>query len=1214
MSAIIHRTSTLRTLGVVTATLLVLAPLATATAAPPTARDAAARATQPLPPALAPVVTTISPTVSDLPAGGRVHIHGFNLDSVRTVTFGGTTAWVDEATATDLTVLVPARAKAEGVPVTVTTAYGTSELAHAFRYVSAKPAIGSVSPPAGSLIGGVDVHLRGANFVGVREVRFGLVAAPFAVQSSSEIVAHVPPTMTPGTVDISVRTASGTTTAPAAFTYSAGKPTIATVVPSTGSVNGGTEVRISGAFMDFVTAVRFGTTQAAFRIVDGTTLVAIAPISMTDGPVDVAVSTPSGIAEASKAFTYAGSSSVVTSVTPSTGPVSAVVPGTTTKQSVVIGLRQMTSTGSCAATACVEEVRFGEQRAPFSIVKGRLVAQLPKASAPGPVDVTVVIDGTSSIAQGGFVYTASEPVLLGVNPATGSLAGGTAIALRGTNLPANVTSVLVGDRAARLSKDAKGHQVIVVPSGRASGPVDVTIVTDAGRSTLPGAFTYSNAPQVTSMHPAVANTGTQVARMTIRGTQLTTGTVVTIGGSTARVVEAGTGTITVQVPTRKDAGAVDVTLRNGSAVTTMKAAFAYQPAGPAIASLTPSQAEPGTTFQVVLEGTNLDHAASATIGGIKVNLAEPRAAADGTSLIGTMRIPAGTRPGLVDAVVTSDEDGKATTLKGAFTILSAELNLAMTLPPSLPANETSSVVFYGTAMSTVTSVTIGGQPARMLRSQGLAIDPQSLTVTFTSIVSPQPSNVPYAPFGGFGVPGQSTDVVLTALPSTKTFPGACVTADPVPQVTAVTPNVVTESGARITITVTDLVNPGAVYFSGHLVPFVTNADGTLSANTPIGLQLGTYAVVVGGQSASGRSVTAIVKNGFTMASPPPVVTEMIPREGPESGGTPVTLYLDQPANVSRIRFGSEEGGLMTLSDPPTDQPFVLAPPWTNESAVTVTVQTLGGPVVSPYLFRYVAPEGTAPSITGTSPASVYVNEATPMTIQGRALADATSVWIGTQSVPFTVTDAGYLAINVPARSTRDSFTITVATPNGSASKDILVLNRTFAIASATPTSGLTTGGTTITVTGTGMDEVTNVSFKGTSVLFRILSLSQITFISPAHADVEGVLVTVRTGAGASGSFTFTYQAPPPAPPTGLSITSIAPNNGSPFELTHVVITGTNLQNASSVTFGESGAFVETNTSTSLGVLAPAIGAPGPVTVTVTTPMGAATTTFTYNAQ
>jgi hypothetical protein len=87
------------------------------------------------------------------------------------------------------------------------------------------------------------------------------------------------------------------------------------------------------------------------------------------------------------------------------------------------------------------------------------------------------------------------------------------------------------------------------------------------------------------------------------------------------------------------------------------------------------------------------------------------------------------------------------------------------------------------------------------------------------------------------------------------------------------------------------------------------------------------------------------------------------------------------------------------------------------------------------------------------------------------------------------------------------------------------------ISSLGATSGPTAGGTSVTISGTDLENAISVSFGSTAAAsFTVNSESQITAIAPASANAAAVSVTVTTIAGkAIASQQYGYVAPPPPP-------------------------------------------------------------------------------------
>ncbi|MDQ6784928.1 MAG: IPT/TIG domain-containing protein, partial [Actinomycetota bacterium] len=170
------------------------------------------------------------------------------------------------------------------------------------------------------------------------------------------------------------------------------------------------------------------------------------------------------------------------------------------------------------------------------------------------------------------------------------------------------------------------------------------------------------------------------------------------------------------------------------------------------------------------------------------------------------------------------------------------------------------------------------------------------------------------------------------------------------------------------------------------------------------------------------------------------------------------------------------------------------------------------------------------------------------------------------------------------------------------------------VRSLTPNQGPQVGGTQVIVTGVNLAQATSVQVDGIDVAFRTvrdrgeLGLS---FITPAHAPGPAK-VTVVTPAGTSNAVVFTYRTTPPP-----KVQFLTPNQGPQVGGTHVIVTGVNFAQATSVqvdgidvafqtvpTFGDRGEL-------DLSFSTPA-HAPGPAEVTVVTPAGTSNAVvFTY---
>jgi IPT/TIG domain len=169
-----------------------------------------------------PTVSKVSPSHGRLAAGTKVTITGTGLAGAKVVRFGTTEGTkLTVVSASKLTVVTP-KEKAGRVDVRVTTAGGTSAATKndRFTYLS-PPSVSGVNPSQGSHHGGDRVTITGKDLSGATKVRFGSVAAGHLTQVSSTKLIVTCPGNAPGTVDVRVWTAGGTSAKQHAdeFTY-----------------------------------------------------------------------------------------------------------------------------------------------------------------------------------------------------------------------------------------------------------------------------------------------------------------------------------------------------------------------------------------------------------------------------------------------------------------------------------------------------------------------------------------------------------------------------------------------------------------------------------------------------------------------------------------------------------------------------------------------------------------------------------------------------------------------------------------------------------------------------------------------------------------------------------------------------------------------------------------------------------------------------------
>jgi eukaryotic-like serine/threonine-protein kinase len=219
---------------------------------------------------------------------------------------------------------------------------------------------------------------------------------------------------------------------------------------------------------------------------------------------------------------------------------------------------------------------------------------------------------------------------------------------------------------------------------------------------------------------------------------------------------------------------------------------------------------------------------------------------------------------------------------------------------------------------------------------------------------------------------------------------------------------------------------------------------------------------------------------------------------------------------------------------------------------------------------------TLPAITGVSPASGTTTGGTAVTITGTGLAGATVVRFGGVAGTITADSATQITVTTAAITvttaaiTVDSRAQTAATGTGAGTVDITVTTAggtshpaaadrfTYtaarpAITGVAPSDGTTAGGTTVTITGTGLAGATSVRFGGVAGTITADSSTEVTVTSPPGSGT--VDLTVITPAGTSQTSDASHYAYATRPGSAQSISFTTPASQAPASSAHLSATG-----------------------------------------------------------
>ena len=476
---------------------------------------------------------------------------------------------------------------------------------------AAVPTVTGLNPTSGSTLGGNNVVITGTGFTGVTGaagVTFGGTNATSYIVNSDTTITAVAPAHAAGAADVIVTHADGASANTAADNYNYVAPTAPTVTglaPTGGPITGGTAVIITGTGFTGATDVDFGATPATAFVVQNDTQIAATAPAHAAGTVQVSVTTAAGTSANTAAdnYTYGATAPTVSDVTPSGGPI--------TGGNLVV----IEGTGFTGVTA----VSFGGTAATTFVVNDStpITATAP-AHAAGTVQVAVTTAAGTSVNTIADDYTyGAAPAVTGVNPASGTTAGGTAVIITGTGFT-GATGVTFGGTAATTVIVNSDTTITATTPAHAAGTVDVIVTTPiaASANTTADNFTFTapGAPVVTAVTPSGGPIGGGTA-ITITGSNFTGATGVTVGGTAATsVVVVNANQITAVTPAHA-AGTVDVLVTTplGTSANTAADNFVYG-ALPTITSISPTSGAVGGGTTVTITGTGFTGATAVLFG------------------------------------------------------------------------------------------------------------------------------------------------------------------------------------------------------------------------------------------------------------------------------------------------------------------------------------------------------------------------------------------------------------------------------------------------------------------------------------------------------------------------------------------------------------------------------------------------------------------------
>ncbi len=636
-----------------------------------------------------PTVTGVNPTSGPASGGTSVAITGTGFTGANAVHFGSATAGFTVNNDQSITTTSPSGSGT--IDVTVTTTGGTSATSSKdqFTYVAGPPpapTVTSVNPATGPA--GTPVDVSGTNFTGATAVDFGTGnPATFTVNGPTTITATAPNGS--GTVDVTVTTTGGTSTASSAdqFTYGAGPPPGAIPSPLAGGwqLNGAAKLMPSGSPPNLqLTAAATNQVGSGFwpNAVPGVGISAAFDAFIGGGTggdgltfilADASVTKPTALGVGASGEGFSGINGIAVSLDtfkknssyPSSNFVGiATGPGATsdslhyvTTNSSISPLRQSahhfvvtTFTGGMSVTMDGAQILTYATSFPSSVLVGF------SAGTGAHTDIQQVENVAITAGP-----PPPAPTVTGVNPTSGPNTGGTSVVVSGTNLTGASDVQFGGMSATSFSVTNDMSITATAPAG--SGTVDVLVTTGGGTSAVnrpADQFTYNPPPPptVTGISPTSGPSGTSVG---ISGSGFTGATAVDFGGNSATFTVNGDTSITATAPSGTNQVDVTVTTTGGTSAINSADQYTYTlPPTPVVTGLSPTSGFNGTS--VTVSGSSFTGATAVDFGS-----GNPATFTVNSDTSITATAPGGT--GTVDVTVTTSGGTSGTSSADQYTYM-----------------------------------------------------------------------------------------------------------------------------------------------------------------------------------------------------------------------------------------------------------------------------------------------------------------------------------------------------------------------------------------------------------------------------------------------------------------------------------------------------------------------------------------------------------------
>ncbi|QDK77941.1 T9SS type A sorting domain-containing protein [Spirosoma sp. KCTC 42546] len=1107
--------------------------------------------------AVAPTLTSLIPNHGSTSGGTSLTLTGTNLGSNSQVSISGVTAPVTASYSTTAVVVIsPA---GQGLDQTVVLTSG-GQFSNSLSFDYDAPTITSITPNHGSTSGGTSLTLVGTSFGFTGSVTIGGNVATTSARSHTSIVVTLPAGQ--GTnLPVFITVAGQASSSSVFFNYHA--PMLTAISPINGPTSGSSVISLSGTNLGRSGVVTIGgvtATAIAGKWTD-TGIECILPAGMgTNLPVVVTVA-----GQVSNSLTFSYDAPTLLSISPATGTSGG----------------SMTLMGTSLGTSGT--VTIGGVAAPLTSWSHTQIQCLIPAGVG--VNLPVIVTRADGQVSSPLLFSYGAPVISNITPASGLTTGGTSLMLMGSNFGVQSASVSIGGQAASVSSQTPTQLVVTTPAGQAGAqPVIVTV---GGQISNSVSFSYvAVAPMLTSIMPNHGSTSGGTS-LTLTGANLGSGGQVSIGGVAAPITQSyATTAVVVTSPAGQGTNLPVFISLNGQISNSLT--FNYD--GPTLASISPANGPTQGNIEIHLTGSSFGRGGIVTIGGLTATLVK------WTDTQIDCILPAG--EGLnkqVSVFVGSTPSNSLNFSYDAPSITSITPNHGST-------SGGTSLIVLGSNFGLTGSVTIGGVSAltkvrshtsievTLPEGQGAnlpvvvtVLERPSNGVNFSYdapvLTSMSPANGPTrggqvisligANFGRSGTvtigdaPVSLTGVDWTATRIDFVLPEGIGTNLPVvvtvsgqvsnsltfsydaPTLLSISPATGT-SGSSMTLMGTSLGTSGTVTIGGVPAQLVSGQwlHSQVECLIPPGQGMNLPVVLI---RADGKTT-----NSLNFSYTPPTITVITPASGPTTGGTTLTLMGSNfGLQAASVTVGGQAA--VVTSQSPTQ--LVVTTPAGQAGAQPVVV-TVGGQVSNSVSFTYVA---VAPTLTSTNPNHGATSGGTSLTLIGTNLDRTGVVTIGGVMAPITQSySTTAVVVSSPAGQGIDrQVMITI----GASQSNLLLFNYdTPVIINVSPNHGSTSGGNSLTLTGTNFGTSGSVTIGGLAApTTGVYSHTSIVVTLPSGQGTDLPVVVTVAGQVSSSSVLFSYDAP--------ALTAMTPVNGPTSGSSVISLIGTSLGRSGVVTIG-----------------------------------------------